>query len=316
MATPYQVTDRTLTLVINGRPEVLLNGSTQYDLALGLLADTTLSEEDRDAALVRLTRPTLLLSDLDDDRVEVSGRRVLFDGESLPSGLTRKLLEVARMGLPLAPWKRFVIRLQANPSSGAKADLNEFLEAGDFAITDDGCFLAYKRVSETYRDLHSGTFDNSVGSVCSMPRQHVDADRAALCSTGLHFCSHEYLSKFYGGAGRIVIVKVDPADVVAIPLDYNRTKGRTWRYEVVGEVELSTEQEALEWGVYDSRFTKPVDVEDDDWDDPVDWELDDDEIDELDESVEDDEDYDVAIAFVNPEKRRRGKFSEWFRRNF
>ena len=32
-----------------------------------------------------------------------------------------------------------------------------------------------------------------------------------------------------------MIVKINPADVVAIPSDYNNTKGRTCRYEVVSE---------------------------------------------------------------------------------
>jgi hypothetical protein len=33
-----------------------------------------------------------------------------------------------------------------------------------------------------------------------------------------------------------MICKVNPADVVAIPNDYNNTKMRVWTYEVVGEV--------------------------------------------------------------------------------
>jgi hypothetical protein len=32
-----------------------------------------------------------------------------------------------------------------------------------------------------------------------------------------------------------MIVKINPKDVVAIPADYNNTKGRTCRYEVVAE---------------------------------------------------------------------------------
>jgi hypothetical protein len=35
-----------------------------------------------------------------------------------------------------------------------------------------------------------------------------------------------------------VIVKINPADVVSIPADYNDAKGRTWRYVVVGEMTL------------------------------------------------------------------------------
>lgn len=34
-----------------------------------------------------------------------------------------------------------------------------------------------------------------------------------------------------------MIVKINPADVVAIPSDYNNAKGRTWRYVVVGELD-------------------------------------------------------------------------------
>jgi hypothetical protein len=43
-----------------------------------------------------------------------------------------------------------------------------------------------------------------------------------------------YLNHF--GGARTVIVKVNPRDVVSIPSDYNGAKGRTCRYEVIGEL--------------------------------------------------------------------------------
>jgi acyl carrier protein len=54
------------------------------------------------------------------------------------------------------------------------------------------------------------------------------------CSYGLHFCSQSYLQKF--GGDRIVILKINPRDVVSIPTDYNHAKGRCCRYEVIGEL--------------------------------------------------------------------------------
>ena len=33
-----------------------------------------------------------------------------------------------------------------------------------------------------------------------------------------------------------MILKINPADVVSIPSDHQQQKGRTWRYEVIGEV--------------------------------------------------------------------------------
>jgi len=78
--------------------------------------------------------------------------------------------------------------------------------------------------------------DNSVGNVLEMPRNEVDADKDRTCSTGLHFCSYDYLKSFHGE--RVVVLKINPKDVVSIPSDYNNSKGRTCRYEVVDEIEL------------------------------------------------------------------------------
>jgi hypothetical protein len=41
--------------------------------------------------------------------------------------------------------------------------------------------------------------------------------------------------------GTTVRLAFNPADVVSIPSDYNDTKGRTWRYIVVGELETNPE---------------------------------------------------------------------------
>lgn len=280
---PYQITDSTLTVVLGTTPHIVHSDSEIFYSAIDTLTDESLTHDETVEALEHMLTPVNAIADvIDGDRVTIEGNRVLFDGEIMPSSLTRKLLTVARNGLPIEPWKRFVVRVFANPSRGAQAELNEFLEAADLPITEDGCFLAYKRVREDYRDLHSGTFDNSVGKVCEMPRQDVDSDRDRTCSAGLHFCSQDYLKNFYSGGGRIVIVKVNPSDVVSIPSDYNFTKGRTCRYEVVGEVDLSAESTKQEWGIYDEQFTL-FDVLDN-WDDPLDWYDDeDDEDDEYDD---------------------------------
>ena len=123
-----------------------------------------------------------------------------------------------------------------NPSHRAVNELYDFLEAGELPITEDGCFLAFKNVRSNYMDIHSGTFRNQVGDVCEMLRNKVDEDKDRTCSYGLHFCSIAYLPHFSDSdGGHTMIVKINPKDVVAIPADYNNTKGRTCKYEVVAE---------------------------------------------------------------------------------
>jgi len=88
-------------------------------------------------------------------------------------------------------------------------------------------------VRSDFTDCHTGKFDNSPGQVVTMPRNEVNEDKDQTCSSGLHFCSLSYLSSFYGD--KVVILKINPRDVVSIPSDYNNAKGRCCRYEVIEE---------------------------------------------------------------------------------
>lgn len=170
-------------------------------------------------------------------RVAVSDKEVRFDGQTVHGAIANRIVEFIMSGDDIEPLALFLDRLMNNPTVSARDDLYEWLQSGNAPFTPDGCFLAFKAVRHDYKDKHTGTLDNSVGQVVSMPRDQVDAERSNECSRGLHFCSHDYLRTFYSSGDKIVIVKIDPADVVAIPTDYNRQKGRAWRYEVVGELE-------------------------------------------------------------------------------
>lgn len=168
--------------------------------------------------------------------VEIKDGAISYNGEIIHNTLTKRIINFMRDGLPHEPLVKFFENLMSNPSKRAVDELYDFLEAGELPITEDGCFLAFKNVRSDYMDIHSGTFDNSVGKVCEMPRNRVDEDKDRTCSYGLHFCSIKYLPNFSdSNGGHTMIVKINPADVVAIPADYNNTKGRCSRYEVVAE---------------------------------------------------------------------------------
>jgi hypothetical protein len=87
-------------------------------------------------------------------------------------------------------------------------------------------------------DIYSGTIRNMVGDTPSMDRSKVETDRNLTCSRGLHFCAHSYLDQAYGRSSgyHLMVVKINPADVVSIPSDYNNSKGRCWTYTVVDEM--------------------------------------------------------------------------------
>jgi hypothetical protein len=155
----------------------------------------------------------------------------------------------------IKPLMLFLDNIMKNELKDIRDELYLFLMAGDMPITNDGCFLAYKKVRDNFHDVHSGKFDNSPGKVVAMPAHLVDRDRHNTCSTGLHFAARSYLSQF--GGSRIIAVKVNPRNVFAIPSDYNNAKGRASEYFVVGECKNAHERDAfLEDFIFDENKEK------------------------------------------------------------
>lgn len=172
---------------------------------------------------------------------------IQIDGESLPEALSRKLIALVDSGRDTDRLERFWDNLSQNPTESAREDLYAFIEANDIALTSDGCFVAYKKVLDSWYDSWTGkTYLNKPGSVVTMPRQKVDHDRRNTCSAGLHVAAFEYAGNFSGQ--RLLEVKVNPRDVVAVPPDYSQQKMRVCQYQVIREVE---EQHEDHWYDYD-----------------------------------------------------------------
>jgi hypothetical protein len=176
-------------------------------------------------------------------------------------------------GFPIYHLLKFLGNLMENPSNSAVEELYDFLEVCNLPITEDGHFVAYKRIQANYTDVHSGKYDNSVGNTVSMERCLVDDRRENTCSHGLHVCSLNYLAHF--GGERLVLCKVNPKDVVSIPSDYGNTKMRVCQYEVIQELELSTitEFDASLKSVYPTSVDEDEDEDEDEEEDEYEWQM-------------------------------------------
>lgn len=136
---------------------------------------------------------------------------------------------------------KFIENILLNPNPEIAYELYQFLETHNLALTDDGCFFAFKNIRGDWKDIYSNSFDHSIGAIVRMEREKCDSVRTNTCSHGLHFCSKSYLSHYsHADNGKTIIVKVNPKDVVAIPVDYGFAKGRACEYTVIDEIESET----------------------------------------------------------------------------
>lgn len=170
-----------------------------------------------------------------DNRLAVEYGIVTFEGRGIGLRMSQYMMRMMDEGFSVEPLIAFLVNLRQNPSARAVNELYTFMDENQLPITPDGHLLAYKFVNDDYTDCHTGKVDNSVGQKPSMPRNEVDDDKERTCSTGYHFCSLEYLKQGWGT--RWMVVKVNPRDVVSIPVDYENTKGRCCQYEVIAELE-------------------------------------------------------------------------------
>ena len=248
----FMLTHNGLTFMNNARPFSVAADHPKFNRLVELIKKGILGE---DGVTYRKATGDDLQNTLEEERRAIEAAIHAADGKlseslSIQDGILRynnialdnyvakKLTTMVREGFlvnnPLIP---FIEKLMKNPSRRAVHDLYPFLEHGKNSIDEEGNFIAFKAVRKNFTDIHTGTFDNSIGQTVEIPRWEVDEDPDKTCSHGLHVCSFEYLPHFAHADGHIIIVKVSPEDVVAIPRDYNNTKMRVCRYEVIGEYE-------------------------------------------------------------------------------
>lgn len=201
-----------------------------------------------------------------DGRIQYSAGLFSWDGIPVPDILQERIMSLVRDGQEFDAITNFMINLSENPSDLSIVSLVKFLRHRNMPLTKDGCFLAYKAVKEDYKDIYSGSIDNKVGSTVSIDRSEVDDDSSRYCSTGLHVGAIDYVFD-YGrinkddtddSKNRIIVVKVNPRDVVTSPTDNNFMKLRCCQYQVLADFD-----KLLEDNVYDtSVFLPPVVTED------------------------------------------------------
>lgn len=224
----YTITSDTITVIDDaGKPCVVKRGATNFAaLRQALLVEDFAAARDAmtvRGAIAAWAKGAFTLSQ--------DGESLLFDGKALQPKFGERVLAIAAAGGDPAPLLRFYERLHKNPSYRSIEQLWSFLQHTGIPIDVDGFFLAYKGVKSDYTDCHTGTISNRPGVKNEMPRNEISDDPKNACHVGFHVGSESYARGF---GQRVVICRVDPADVVCVPYDCSQQKMRVCRYEVVG----------------------------------------------------------------------------------
>lgn len=257
MRIPYTLSQDSITVFAGGKMHTVPSGHKNFDL----LRDHLKQAEHSIELIMRLAnREQNIRDSAAGSKVEIIHGTVYYEGQELNNALTNKLLNLLDDGFDATPWVKFLENLMLNPSFRSRECLFSFLDNFNAPITPEGNFIAFKRIRKNWMDIYSGTVNNSVGTVVKMDRSKVDDDPQHTCSSGLHVCTDQYLTHFADALNsRTVVVEVNPANVVAVPYDYNFAKMRVCEYKVVEEIEPARIPEILDnemYGVCEEAYSE------------------------------------------------------------
>ena len=248
-------------LVLDGKDYSINAGNSSFSKAL-----EAYNAKDWES-FIYIVNPEIRLKSLyaSYEGIEVKDGNLYVFGDPIHSTIAKRVISFIEHGLDCVHLFKFILKLNMNPSKRAVDELYTFLEHRALPVTDNGNFLAYKAVRVDYTDKYTGKFLNTIDSVLEMPRNKVDDNKENGCSYGFHAGSVDYAKDFMNADGHLMIVEINPADVVSIPTDCQYQKLRTCKYKVVGEYEID-----LNDPMYASRFQTDQDDDVDLWDDEED----------------------------------------------
>lgn len=229
MSTPFFISSDFITVVCDNRPHTIYSNESRF---VKLRDAIKARAWDDIINIVSLPKSIALFSK---GKVQVFDGVVLYDNKEIHNTLTARMLEFHREGFPFESLVYFMDKLMSNPSERSKEQLFAYLELYRLPITDDGDFIAQKKITVDYKDMHTQKIDNSVGQIVEMDRKLVNDDPTKGCHAGLHIGSEDFVKSF-GGEGVTILCKINPKDVVSVPMDSSFAKMRVCRYEVIGEV--------------------------------------------------------------------------------
>jgi len=264
---PYIISDQSATLIYEGKPYTISASQPNFTPFKKALV-----QGDFETAIGYLDIKTTI-TNWSDGELRVDNGAVYYYSERLHGAVVDKLLDLLSAGMSKsAPFIKFIKNLLDNPSKSSVDELYDFLSYKSLPIDEDGWVIGYKGVASdgwsksgnTQTTVLQGEVNergqilNRVGDTIEVQRRCVDDDRRNNCSHGLHVGSFDYAQSWASGAGKLLMVRFNPADAVSVPEDCSCQKLRVSKYEILEEIEIADDSEIEKpfYGVYTDGDTE------------------------------------------------------------
>lgn len=233
----YIVTKNEITLYRNDECKTIKKGFPSFNDIKSVLIKNDFSESSLNTAweLSCMKKQIETFSE-GNITVDYESKQITYGTFVIENSLVPRIFTMLESNKDVIPLVKFLDKVMDNPDKDIIEQLYPFLKHNDIEINNDGDIIAYRSVTLDYKDFHTRTIDNSVGSVVKMPRYMVNCNPKQTCSEGLHCAAYQYASSFGVGSNRLMKVLVNPKNVCSVPEDYDGQKMRTCEFTVLEEI--------------------------------------------------------------------------------
>lgn len=191
--------------------------------------------EENESEMEKLTRKDEICA-ATSGKVSYIGGVVRWNGSKIDNAVSRRIIELDNKGHSVTFILNFLEKCYQNPDPTVVDRLYLFLENSCIHIDSNGDIIGYKKVDENGWDYKTHTIQYKVGGIVTLNRNRCDSNSFNTCSGGLNIGSLIYARDlWHPNQGKILILKVNPADVVCIPEETGWYKMRACRLEVLAE---------------------------------------------------------------------------------
>ena len=148
----------------------------------------------------------------------INSNGVFYQGERLNGAVVDRIIELFKADKPVDRLVAFLRRLMDNPSKFIYNNLYNYLEKYKLPIDENGYVYAIKAVKHDLKSKWTDKVQYVVGQTYSEPRAFLTAqDNDSYCGKGLWFGWTDFVFNYGHGNDHVVVVRVDPANIIATP---------------------------------------------------------------------------------------------------
>ena len=233
----YAVTKKQITVIKDGESRSIVKGYPQFNEIKESLVDNDFSDMILAEVWDLMNLPKYIETFTQGSlMIDHEKGTVHYGNFLIENSLSDQLIKMLNEGVDVKGFCKFAELLLENPKETVIEELYAFLDHNSISINKDGMIEAYRSITLDWKDHHTGTMDNSIGTTVKMPRTMVDDNPERTCSKGLHVAAFDYANDFHQNNSRLVKVLVNPSHVVSVPVDYDGQKLRCCEFKVVEEV--------------------------------------------------------------------------------